>query len=72
MVARFRSHAWVVNALLWFAFHLAFGPGNLIVLIPTLAIVPWIVQRRRNVWLGVLLHATPSLPGFIAMALGAL
>jgi membrane protease YdiL (CAAX protease family) len=71
MVARFGSRAWLVNAALWFVFHLSFGPGNLIVLIPTLAIVPWVVQRRQNAWLGVLLHATPSLPGFVAMALGA-
>ncbi len=69
--ARLGSRAWALNAASWFLFHLSFGPGNLLVLLPTLAIVPWVVQRRRNVWLGVVLHATPSLPGFIAMALGA-
>lgn len=71
MEARFGARAWLLNAASWFLFHLSFGPGNILVLIPTLAIVPLIVQRRRNVWLGVLLHATPSLPGFIAMAFGA-
>lgn len=71
MELRFGRHAWAVNAALWFCFHLAFGPGNLLVLMPTLALVPYIVQRRRNAWLGVLLHAVLSLPGFVAMALGA-
>ena len=65
------SRAWLVNAGLWFVFHLAFGPGNLLVLTPTITIVPWVVQRRKNTWLGVLLHAALSLPGFIAMGLGA-
>lgn len=71
MEARFGRHAWAVNAALWFGFHMAFGPGNLLVLIPTIALVPYIVQRRHNAWLGVLLHAALSLPGFAAMALGA-
>jgi membrane protease YdiL (CAAX protease family) len=71
MERRFGRHAWAVNAALWFCFHLAFGPGNLLVLIPTIALVPYVVQRRRNAWLGVLLHAELSLPGFVAMALGA-
>jgi membrane protease YdiL (CAAX protease family) len=63
-------HAWALNAALWFCFHLAFGPGNLLVLTPTIALVPYVVQRRRNAWLGVLLHAVLSLPGFVAMASG--
>lgn len=64
-------HAWALNAALWFCFHLAFGAGNLLVLMPTIALVPYVVQRRRNAWLGVFLHAVLSLPGFIAMAIGA-
>jgi membrane protease YdiL (CAAX protease family) len=71
MEAYFGQKAWLLNAALWLVFHLAFGPGNLLVLLPTLAIVPWVTQRRRNAWLGLVLHATLSLPGFIAMALGA-
>jgi membrane protease YdiL (CAAX protease family) len=71
MELRFGRHAWAVNAGLWVCFHLAFGPGNLLVLVPTIALVPYIVQRQHNAWLGVLLHAALSLPGFAAMALGA-
>lgn len=70
MEARFGRHAWAPNGALWLVFHLAFGPGNLLVLLPTLFLVPLVAQRRRSTWLGVLLHATLSGPGFVAMALG--
>ena len=64
------DRAWLLNALLWGLFHLAFGPGNLLVLLPTLLLVPLLAQRRRNTWLAVLLHAGLSGPGFVALALG--
>lgn len=70
MQERFGRSAWLLNAGLWGAFHLAFGPGNLIVLLPTLILVPLVAQRRHNNWLAVLLHAGLSGPGFIALALG--
>jgi membrane protease YdiL (CAAX protease family) len=70
MEARLGSRAWILNAALWGAFHIPFGPGNLLVLLPTLLVVPWIAQRRRNTWLAVLLHAGLSGPGFVALALG--
>lgn len=70
MEARYGARAWQLNALLWGLFHLAFGLGNLLVLIPTLILVPLIAQRRRSTWLAVLLHAGLSGPGFVALALG--
>lgn len=70
MEARYGAQAWLLNAILWGLFHLAFGPGNLLVLIPTLMLVPLIAQRRRSTWLAVLLHAGLSGPGFIALAIG--
>jgi membrane protease YdiL (CAAX protease family) len=70
MQDRAGGHAWLLNAVLWGAFHLAFGLGNLLVLLPTLICVPLIAQRRRNTWLAVLMHAGLSGPGFVALALG--
>jgi membrane protease YdiL (CAAX protease family) len=70
METRLGERAWAWNAALWGAFHTAFGPGNLLVLLPTLVLIPWIAQRRRNTWLAVLMHAGLSLPGFVALALG--
>ncbi len=52
----FGRHAWALNAALWAVFHLAFGGPLLVLLVPLLVALPWLVQRRRNLWLGVLLH----------------
>ena len=70
MQNRLGDPAWLLNAALWGAFHIAFGLGNLLVLLPTLICVPLIAQRRRNTWLAVLMHAGLSGPGFVAVALG--
>jgi membrane protease YdiL (CAAX protease family) len=64
--------AWLFNAFLWGIFHLAFGIGNLVVLLPTLMIVPLIAQRQKSTWIAILLHAGLSGPGFLAIALGLL
>ncbi len=71
MEARLGQYAWLLNALLWGVFHLAFGLGNLIVLLPTLAVVPFVAQRTRNTWPAAILHASLSGPGFMALAFGA-
>jgi membrane protease YdiL (CAAX protease family) len=70
MEAQLGAWAWLWNGLLWGLFHLSFGPGNLIVLLPTLLLVPFVAQRRRNTWLAVLMHAGLSAPGFAGLALG--
>jgi len=62
--------AWLLNAFFWGVFHLAFGIGNLIILLPTLIVVPFIAQRTHNTWTAVMLHASLSGPGFIALAFG--
>jgi glycopeptide antibiotics resistance protein len=55
---------------LWGLFHWPFGAGNIIVLIPALIFVPYVTQKSRNTWTGIILHAVLSGPGFIALAFG--
>lgn len=62
--------AWLANALGWLLFHLAFGWQIMILLLPIVFILPWIVQRRGNSSIGIVLHATLNGPGFLAVALG--
>lgn len=62
--------AWLANGAGWLLFHLAFGPAILLSLLPIVAILPWVVQRRRNSWVGVVIHATFNAPGFLVTALG--
>ncbi|CAN5896414.1 CPBP family intramembrane metalloprotease [soil metagenome] len=66
----FKQNTWIISAVLWGVFHLAFGLGNLIVLVPTLIFVPYVTQKTQNTWTGIILHATLSGPGFIVLAFG--
>lgn len=70
MERKIGKSAWLLNAFLWGLFHLAFGLGNLIILLPTLIIVPFIAQKTHNTWTAIILHACLSGPGFIALAFG--
>jgi membrane protease YdiL (CAAX protease family) len=62
--------AWVAGGLGWLAMHAAFGPAILVTLWPATFITCYVVQRRQNTWLGVLIHAGINGPGFVAVALG--
>ena len=64
------ENTWLVHGLLWLMFHLSFGPYLLLVLLPIIFILPWVVQRRQNTWIGVLIHATINGGGFLAISLG--
>lgn len=64
------ERAWLANAIGWGVFHLAFGAALLAVLVPILLVLPWVVQRRRNSWVGVAVHAGLNGPGFLAVAFG--
>ena len=66
----FGRFTWLINGLLWGIFHIGFGLQLLITLIPILFILPYIVQKRNNTWIGVIIHAAVNGPAFIAIALG--
>jgi membrane protease YdiL (CAAX protease family) len=70
MELRVGKLAWLLNALMWGLFHLAFGLGNIIILLPTLLVVPYVAQKSQNTWTAVILHACLSFPGFVALAFG--
>jgi membrane protease YdiL (CAAX protease family) len=62
--------AWVAHAAGWLLFHVAFGWQLLLVLVPIIVILPYVVQRRQNSWVGVLIHGGVNGPAFVAVALG--
>jgi membrane protease YdiL (CAAX protease family) len=70
--AAFGRWAWLANGLGWLGFHLAFGPSLLFVLWPTTLIIPYVVQRQRNSWIGVVIHGVLNGGGFVAVAFGLL
>jgi membrane protease YdiL (CAAX protease family) len=42
----------------------------MLVLLPIALLLPWIVQRRRNTWVGVVIHAVFNAAGFMAAISG--
>ncbi len=68
----FGKNAWIINGVFWGLFHLAFGRELLLTLIPILFILPYTVQKTRNSWSGVIIHAAVNGPSFIAISFGLL
>jgi membrane protease YdiL (CAAX protease family) len=68
----FGRRAWLVHAAGWAVFHVAFGWQLVLVLMPILLIEPYVVERRGNSWVGVVIHAAVNGPAFLAVALGLL
>ncbi len=66
----FGKYAWLINALGWGLFHIAFGWQLLITLIPIIFILPFIVQKTKNSWIGVIIHGGLNGPSFIAICFG--
>jgi membrane protease YdiL (CAAX protease family) len=66
----FGKWTWLVHGLGWGIFHIAFGWHLFIILLPIIFIESWVVQKTRNSWNGVIIHAGINGPSFIAIALG--
>lgn len=54
-------YAWLVNGLLWNFFVHAFMPWGYLTLLPVSLILPYLVQRSGNTWVGVILHGVGNL-----------
>jgi membrane protease YdiL (CAAX protease family) len=66
----FGGKAWLLNGILWLLFHAAFPWQVLVTLVPITFILPYVVQRRGNTWIGVVIHAAFGAAGFLALAFG--
>lgn len=64
------KYAWFVNSILWGVFHISFGRDLLIILIPTLLILPYAVYRTKNTAVGIFIHGVFNGPMFILVSLG--
>jgi membrane protease YdiL (CAAX protease family) len=66
----FGKYAWLIHGTGWGLFHIAFGWQLLITLIPLIYIQSYIVQKRKNSWIGVIMHGGINGPSFIAICFG--
>jgi len=63
-------YAWLFNGLLWAVLHVGISWRIAIVLLPIEFIVPYVVQKRQNTWLGIIIHGLYNGSGFVMVALG--
>lgn len=63
--------AWMVHGLGLAVFHLPLGLHLTIIASPVLFGLPLVVQRRRNLWTGFIVHGIFNMGGFLAVACGA-
>lgn len=68
--ATFGKAAWLPNGILWCLFHWSFGWPIMLTLLPITLFLPWIVQRRRNTWVGIIIHGLFNAAGFIVAVSG--
>jgi membrane protease YdiL (CAAX protease family) len=61
---------WLPNGAMWCLFHWSFGWSVMLLLLPIALLLPWIVQRRRNTSVGIVIHAIFNAAGFIAAVSG--
>lgn len=66
----FGKFTWIIHGTLWGVFHIAFGWHLLFTLLPILYIQAYLVQKQKNTWVGVIIHAGVNGPGFLAISLG--
>ncbi|MER8472183.1 CPBP family intramembrane metalloprotease [Mesorhizobium sp. M1328] len=66
----FGRRAWLVNGILWLLFHAAFPWQVLLTLVPITLLLPYVVQRRRSTWAGIVIHAGFGAMGFLVLAFG--
>jgi membrane protease YdiL (CAAX protease family) len=63
---------WIFHGLCWSLFHIPFGWQLFLTILPILFIQSLAVQKTKNTWIGVLIHAVINGPSFIAISLGFL
>lgn len=64
------SAACFVHGLGLALFHLPLGVDLTIILLPFLFALPYVVQRRKNLWTGFIVHGLLNGGGFLAVAFG--
>ncbi len=66
------KYSWLIISILWLIFHLPFGIGMVIMLIPICIILPYTFSKTKNTLVGIFIHALFNGPIFVVISLGLL
>jgi membrane protease YdiL (CAAX protease family) len=61
MEPTFGRWAWLVNGLCWAVIFHAFMRWNLLAILPSSLLIPYLCQRTGSIWPGVFLHGIGNL-----------
>jgi len=61
---------WLVHGLLWALFHVGLGWNLVFLSLPIFVVLPFVVQRRRNTTVGIVIHGVLGAFGFLSLASG--
>jgi membrane protease YdiL (CAAX protease family) len=63
-------YSWLWCSLLWLLFHLPFGLDLMLMLIPTILIIPYVFDKTQNTSVCIFIHGIYNGSMFVAVALG--
>ncbi len=66
------KYSWLLISVLWLIFHLPFGIGMVIMLIPICIILPYAFSKTKNTLVGIFIHGFFNGPIFVIISLGIL
>jgi len=69
-VLTFGKYAWPINMILHVVFHMAFSLKAMLFFLPFMLLLPYIVYKRKNTYLSIIIHFLLGAPTQLFIALG--
>jgi membrane protease YdiL (CAAX protease family) len=66
------TYAWIVSMLLHWVFHLAFSLEAMLFFLPFMLLMPYLVYKRKNTYISIIIHFLLGAPTQLFVALGIL
>lgn len=64
------KHPWILCSIMWTLFHIPFGYGMILALLPVTIVIPYIYDKIKNTSIGMIIHAIYNGPLFALVLLG--
>lgn len=65
------KYAWIIHGVLWTLWHV-FWKWNLLLLIPVTFSISFVVQHKKNTWIGIIAHGLANLIPLIVIVIGVI
>jgi len=65
------NYAWLVQGVLWALWHI-YWRWNLLTILPVALLIPFVVQRTKNTWVGIIAHGLANFIPVVVILVGIL